>query len=42
MEFFRPYIADQNARILELGPLNYPVAMKEVFPNTFYADIRST
>jgi len=29
-------------RILELGPLNYPVAEKELYPNTFYCDIRST
>ena len=35
-------IQDKNARILEIGPLNYPVIKKEVFPNCFYCDIRDT
>ena len=35
-------IQDKNARILEIGPLNYPVIQKEAFSNCRYCDIRST
>ncbi|MCM1231839.1 MAG: class I SAM-dependent methyltransferase [Ruminococcus flavefaciens] len=40
--FFQSLIKDSTKRILELGPLNYPVAEKASYPNTFYCDIRST
>ncbi|MBP1965208.1 methyltransferase domain-containing protein [Paenibacillus aceris] len=35
-------IIDKNSRILEIGPLNRPLITREEFPNSFYADIRST
>lgn len=35
-------IRDKNKRILEIGPLNRPIVCKTEFPNSFYADIRST
>lgn len=40
--FFQSLIADRSKRILELGPLNRPIADKTIYPNTFYCDIRST
>lgn len=41
-EFFQSLIKDNTKRILELGPLNRPVAEKASYPNAFYCDIRST
>lgn len=35
-------ILSKNDRILEIGPLNRPIAKKNEFPNVAYADIRST
>lgn len=35
-------IVEKNSRILEFGPLNYPIFKKEDYPNVKYADIRST
>lgn len=40
--FFQNLIKDKSKRILELGPLNRPIADKNIYPNTFYCDIRST
>lgn len=40
--FFENLIEDKSKRILELGPLNRPIANKNVYPNTFYCDVRST
>lgn len=42
IEFFQSLIRDRSKRILELGPLNRPIADKSIYPNTFYCDIRST
>ena len=42
IEFFQSLIHDRSKRILELGPLNRPIADKSTYPNTFYCDIRST
>lgn len=42
IDFFQSIIQDKSKRILELGPLNRPIVDKQVFPNTFYCDIRST
>lgn len=47
MTDFRQYIRDtvitnKNARILEIGPLNRPIAPKAEFQNVVYCDIRST
>lgn len=41
-EYFKRHISNPHARILELGPLNYPVVLKEYYPNCRYCDIRST
>lgn len=41
-DFFQSLILDSSKRILELGPLNGPIADKQIYPNTFYCDIRST
>lgn len=41
-EFFHNLIRDKSMRILELGPLNRPIAEKGLYPNTIYCDIRST
>lgn len=40
--FVSKHIQNKNARILELGPLNYPVLTKEVYTNCRYCDIRTT
>lgn len=40
--FFQNLIKDKSKRILELGPLNRPIADKNIYPNTFYCDICST
>lgn len=40
--FFESFIKDKSERILELGPLNRPIADKSAYPNTFYCDVRST
>ena len=40
--FFQTLISDSSKRILEIGPLNRPIADKRNYPNTFYCDIRST
>mgnify|MGYP000040454371 CR=1 FL=1 len=40
--FFQSLVEDRSRRILELGPLNRPIADKSIYPNTFYCDIRST
>lgn len=42
VEFFEKLIKNKEARILEIGPLNYPIVNKKIYPNAFYADIRST
>lgn len=42
IEFFQSLIHDRSKRILELGPLNRPIADKHTYPNAFYCDIRST
>lgn len=42
IDFFQSLIQDKSKRILELGPLNRPIADKRVYPNAFYCDIRST
>lgn len=42
MTFFQGLIQDRTKRILELGPLNRPIADKDNFPNTYYCDVRST
>lgn len=42
VRFFLSLIEDKSKRILELGPLNRPIADKRIYPNTFYCDIRST
>lgn len=43
---FRQYLVDRilnkEDRILEFGPLTRPIVTKDKFPNSFYADIRST
>lgn len=43
---FRDYISKKilkkNDRILEFGPLNRPIILKKDYPNTYFADIRST
>jgi predicted SAM-dependent methyltransferase len=35
-------IPNFDMRILEIGPLNYPVVKKSEYPNVIYCDIRST
>ncbi|AFM02103.1 methyltransferase family protein [Desulfitobacterium dehalogenans ATCC 51507] len=35
-------IADKHSRVLEIGPLNWPLVTKDIYPNSFYCDIRST
>lgn len=42
VDFFEKMISDQSKRILEIGPLNRPIADKKIYPNTYYCDIRST
>lgn len=42
MLFFQSLIQDKTKRILELGPLNRPIADKENYPNAYYCDVRST
>ena len=32
----------KESRVLEIGPLNQPVVRKDVYPKTYYCDIRST
>ena len=39
---FHELIQDKSMRILELGPLDRPIAEKTIYPNTIYCDIRST
>lgn len=43
---FRDYIRDKklkkNDRILEFGPLNWPIVTKQKYQNAFYADIRNS
>lgn len=40
--FFQKLVEDRSKRILELGPLNRPIADKSIYPNVFYCDVRST
>ena len=40
--FFQKQVKGRSGRILELGPLNRPIADKSIYPNTFYCDVRST
>lgn len=40
--FFQQLVNDRSKRILELGPLNRPIADKGIYPNAFYCDVRST
>lgn len=40
--FVQRRIKDKGSRILEIGPLNRPIAKKNEFMNTHYCDIRST
>lgn len=40
--FFQKLVNDRSKRILELGPLNRPIADKSIYPNAFYCDVRST
>ena len=40
--FFQKLVNDPSKRILELGPLNRPIVDKNLYPNTFYCDVRST
>lgn len=42
ISFFQNLIEDQTKRILELGPLNRPIADKEFYHNAYYCDVRST
>lgn len=42
IQFFQSLVKDKTKRILELGPLNRPIADKRIYPDTFYCDIRST
>ena len=39
---FQNVVQDHSKRILELGPLNRPIADKSIYPNAFYCDVRST
>lgn len=41
-EYIRKSILKTEHRILELGPLNWPIVSKKDNPNAFFADIRST
>ncbi len=40
--YIRHTLLKKNDRVLEFGPLHRPIASKEITPNTFFADIRST
>ncbi len=42
IDFFDHLVHDPSCRILELGPLNRPIAEKNKYPNSFTCDIRST
>lgn len=41
-QFISQIIERKESRILEIGPLNRPIATKDKYPNVFYCDIRST
>ena len=41
-QYFNEIIKDKQSQILEIGPLNRPLADKSIFPNTTYCDIRTT
>ena len=40
--FVESIISNPESRILEIGPLNRPIATKEKYPNVYYCDIRAT
>lgn len=41
-EHIRDKIITSTDRILEVGPLNWPIVTKDKYPNTFYSDIRNS
>lgn len=41
-EYARVNVIKKTDRILEFGPLNWPMVKKSDFPNAFYADIRNS
>lgn len=41
-EYARKEIIKKSDRILEFGPLNWPMVKKSDYPNAFYADIRNS
>lgn len=41
-EYARTKVIKKSDRILEFGPLNWPMVKKEDYPNTYYADIRNS
>ena len=41
-EYARVKVIKKTDRILEFGPLNWPMVGKSDFPNTYYADIRNS
>ena len=41
-EYARVKVIKKTDRILEFGPLNWPMVSKSDFPNTYYADIRNS
>lgn len=41
-EYARTKVIKKSDRILEFGPLNWPMVKKSDYPNTYYADIRGS
>jgi SAM-dependent methyltransferase len=41
-DHLRKRVVKKNDRILEFGPLNWPIVRRDQFPNTYYADIRNS
>jgi SAM-dependent methyltransferase len=41
-DYLRKKVLKKNDRILEFGPLNWPIVQKSQFKNAFYADVRAT
>lgn len=41
-DYIRNKIVKKNSRVLEFGPLNWPIVTKDKFPNAYYSDIRNS
>lgn len=41
-EYVRTKVINKSDRILEFGPLNWPMVKKSDYPNAYYADIRNS